>query len=62
MEIEISDCQPTIAKNVLYCYKDFIWLYQIFLLTIEIDPERHREIMQTLVLSNKIKLNFNKLN
>jgi hypothetical protein len=24
MEIEISDCQPTIAINVFYCYKDLI--------------------------------------
>jgi hypothetical protein len=24
MKIEISDCHPTIAKNVLYCYKDLI--------------------------------------
>jgi hypothetical protein len=24
MEIVISDCQPTIAKNVAYCYMDLI--------------------------------------
>jgi hypothetical protein len=24
MEIVISDCQATIAKNILYCYKDLI--------------------------------------
>jgi hypothetical protein len=28
IEIEISDCQPTIAKDV-YCHKDLIWIYQI---------------------------------
>jgi hypothetical protein len=33
IEIKISDCRPTIAKTVLYCCTDLIWLFQIFLLT-----------------------------